>query len=255
MLTSFEQVRQWITDNGFKRWVLYKDFTKTEKIIDTTGLAVADIPEKIAMTEKYLRWNGGHAYAAGATSNAASDLNVVTEIQLADAAPAQVQQQPTAGIGMQPQDIGAIEERLRKQIKAEIAQEQYEKERAEFEKERKEFEKDKQSVIGHLVEYFAPYMPLLNSAGQRRLVAGTPADTDKPVHAQPIMVDEKPEEQETQEPSAWDDFTEEEADELIGLMARFKKIEPDYMKLLTSVVEMAERGDSTYTMAKGFLVK
>ena len=254
MLTSFEQVRQWITDNGFKRWVLYKDFTKTEKIIDTNGLSVADIPEKIAMTEKYLRWAGGHAYAAGATSNATSDLNVVTEIQLADAQPVQMQQ-PTAGIGMQPQDIGAIEERLRKQIKAEIAQEQYEKERAEFEKERKEFEKDKQSAMGLLVGYLAPYIPVLNSARQGRLVAGTPADTDKPIHAQPIIAQEQEPEQEQEEPSVWDEFTEEEAEEVITLMARFKKVEPDYIKLLTSVVEMAESGNPMYATAKGFLCK
>lgn len=250
MLTSFEQVRQWVIDNGFKRWVLYKDFTKTEKIIDTAGLTVADIPEKIAMTEKYLRWAGGHAYAAGATSNATSDLNVVCEIRLADEAPAQ---QPTAGIGFSTQDIGAIEERLRKQIKAEIAQEQYEKERAEFEKERKEFEKEKQSTMGLLVGYLAPYIPVLNSAKQGRLVAGTPADTDKPIHAQPIIAEEQEPEQE--EPSVWDEFTEEEAEEMAALMARFKKVEPDYIKLLTSVVEMAESGNPMYATAKGFLCK
>ena len=38
-------------------------------------------------------------------------------------------------------------------------------------------------------------------------------------------------------------------------MARLKKVEPNYLALLESVVEMAESGDATYKMAKGFLLK
>ena len=237
MLTSFNQVAEWITDNGFKRWVLYRDYSRTEKIVDSANFP-SDIPDKLAMTEKYLRLNGGHAYAAAATSNAASDLNTIIEIQLTDVQP--LNAQPAAGIGS-PQDIGQIEERLRKQIKAEIAQEKYEQERKDFEAEKKEFEQEKQSVIGLIVQQVAPYIPMLS--GQRRMVAGV--DTEEPVHAQPIIPTE------TQE----DPFTEEEEDRMYDLMVRFKKSEPQYLDLLESVVVMAEKNDPMYGTAKGFLLK
>ena len=255
MLTSIEEVKEWITDNGFKRWVLYKDFTKSEKIIDSNGFPVADMADKLAMTEKYLRRMGGRAYAAGATSNATSDLNIVAEIRLDEA---QAQAQGASGVGGYP-NIGELRseltETITKQLRAEMQMEDMKRREKDLEQREKDFNEKQNSVIGALVGIFSPYIPVLNSMHGKRMVAGTPADAAAPVHVQPIIPEEPGETQEQQPASPWDDFTEEEADELIGLIARFKKIEPDYMKLLASVVEMAERGDSTYTMAKGFLVK
>ena len=252
MLTSFSQVAEWIKDNGFKRWVLYFDYSHTQKMVDSASFQ-SELPDKIAMTEKYLRLNGGHAYAAGGPTAAASDLNTFIEISLNDAPGAQ---QPTAGVGM-TQDIGAIEERLRKQIKAEIAQERYEQERKEFEAEKKEFEAEKQSVIGLIVGQIAPYIPVLNSAMNKRMVAGI--DTQEPVHAQPIVADDPKDDPENpedvQEASAWDNFTEEEGEEIGKLMAEFKSVEPQYLDLLRSVVKMAKSGDVMYKTAKGFLLK
>ena len=75
MLTTIEQLREWVTDNGLKRWVLYKDYGRTEKINDSGAFPVSDIEDKLAMTEKYLRMAGGHAYAAGGTSGSKADLD------------------------------------------------------------------------------------------------------------------------------------------------------------------------------------
>ena len=94
MLTTFEQVREWINDNGFERWVLYRDRARTEKILDSQSFP-SDREDKLAMTEKYLRLAGGSAYAAGSTNKAAADLNTTCEIRLSEAAPA-----PAAGVGM-----------------------------------------------------------------------------------------------------------------------------------------------------------
>ena len=252
MLTSFEQVRDWIIDNGFKRWALWRDRSKQELIIDSAGFAVADLEDKIAMTEKYLRFAGGNAYAAGSVTGSQEKLNVVTEIRLSDT------QQPVNGV-QNTQDIVAIgqamEERIRKQLKAEIEAEQYEKEKREFEAEKKEFEEQRNGVIGALVGYVAPYLPIIkNLQGAGRMVAGI--DADEPVHAkriQPIIATDPEQPEQQQEP---DVFTDEESEELFDLMARFKKAEPEnWLKMLRTVVDMAESGDQTYTMAKGFLIK
>ena len=246
MLTTIEQVREWITDNGFKRWVLYRDYGRTEKILDSAGLAVADMPDKLAMTEKYLRLAGGHAYAAGSITNAANDLTFIAEIQLTE------QQAPAAGVGFTPQPIDEdkVAARIEAKIRAEYEKKEYERLRKELDDDRKRFEDEKASAMGALAHYFAPIGQAL--LGSRRMVAGV--DTERPVHAAPIVAEEHAEEPDDEKQEE-EIFTEEESDKLFELMARFKKAEPDYLKLITRVVEMAESGDGTYTMAKGLLLK
>lgn len=251
MLTTWDQVQEWITENGFKRWVLYRDSSRNEKIIDSNAFTVSDTADKLAMTEKYLRLAGGRAYAAGAASGAQADLNVTTEIRLQDD-----QAQPTNGIGGE-MSIGeltrSITESVTKQIRAEMEAQKYKEERAAFEKEKKEFEEEKKSTIGALVHYFAPIGQQLLQKHMLPRVAGV--DADEPVHAAPIVADrpdDAPAEKEEENESP---FTDEEEAKIFDLMCRFKKIEPDYLSLLESVIKMAESGDTTYTMAKSFLVK
>lgn len=250
MLTTWDQVQEWITENGFKRWVLYKDSSRNEKIIDSAAFTVSDQADKLAMTEKYLRLAGGRAYAAGAVSGSQNDLNVTTEIRLQEE-----QAQPTNGIGGE-MNIGeltrSITESVTKQIRAEMEAQKYKDERAAFEKEKAEFEEEKKSTIGALVHYFAPIGQQLMQRHMMPRVAGV--DAEEPVHAAPIVVD-KPEDAPEHEEQNESPFTDEEEAKIFDLMCRFKKIEPDYLSLLESVVKMAESGDATYTMAKGFLVK
>lgn len=242
MLTTIEQVREWILDNNFKRWILYRDYGRTEKILDSAGFN-SEMPDKLAMTEKYLRLSGGHAYAAAGTTNAANDLTTVAEIQIAEAAPAQA-----SGVGFvqQPIDEDKIAERIEAKLRAEYERKEYERLRKELDEDKRRFEDEKASAMGALAHYFAPIGQAL--LGQRRMVAGV--DANEPVHAAPIIPETEDDQEQEQSP-----FTDEEADQLFALMARFKKAEPDYLKLITRVVEMAESGDGTYTMAKGFLLK
>lgn len=250
MLTSFEQVREWITDNGFKRWVLYKDRTRTEKILDSAAFP-SDIEDKLEMTEKYLRLAGGNAYAAGANGNATSDLTTTCEIRLSDA---YQQLNPTAGVcGATGIGEAQLRESIKRELQAEWDKREYERLRKELDRERKEFDAEKSSAIGLLTNYLAPIGKALL---QKRMVAGI--DTEEPVVADPVqpIVPKEPEEpEEPQDKEEQSPFTDEEADKLFALMARFKKSEPQYLELIEAVVKMAEAGDSTYTMAKGVLLK
>lgn len=260
MLTSWDQVRAWIDDNNFKRWILYKDNTKIDKILDSSCFAVSDRDDKIAMTEKYLRMAGGRAFACG-YANAGKEDATIAEIRLTEEA--------TAGVGgsqQQPFNIGELRESITREIRAQIKNEQYEQEKAAFEKAKKEFEDEKQSALGAIIHYFAPIGQLMlqkRMGMPLRQVAGV--DADGQVHAKPIVVDREPETQEpeTQEPqeqetqeqeaSVWDVFTDEEGDKIGALMAKWKKADPDYLSLLESVVTMAVNGDENYTLAKRFL--
>lgn len=253
MLSTFEQVKDWIIENGFKRWVLYKDYSKSEKIIDSANFTVSDIPDKLAMTEKYLRLAGGHAYAAGSTTNAASDLNTTCEIRL--------ETQGTRGVGgADAINIGELRDSITREIRATIELENLKKREADVARREKELDADRQSAMGALIHYFAPIGQQLIQRGMMRNVAGV--DSEEPVHVQPIHVDqpeEKTKEDETEEVERKEQeqnpFTDEEADELFKLMAEFKAVEPDYIKMIRKVVNMAKTNDPMYGVAKNFLVQ
>lgn len=248
MLTTFDQVQDWIKDNGFKRWVLYKDASKSEKILDSAAFPVSDWADKVAMTEKYLRLAGGRAYAAGGTGGGQGDLNVTCEIRLQDT-------QPTSGNGGEQLSIGeltrTITESVTKQVRAEMEAQKYKDEKAAFEKEKEAFEQEKQTALGALIHYFAPIGQQLMQKHMIPKVAGI--DAEEPVHVAQMMPIEKEEPNGGQEEQ--EDFTDDESQEIYALLVRFKKVEPDYLIMLRKVVAMAESGDATYTMAKGFLVK
>lgn len=255
MFTKWDQVEAWIKDNGFKRWILYKDSTKTEKIIDSGAFTVSDIADKLAMTEKYLRIAGGRAIANGFATNGVADPTVC-EIRLED-------EQGTSGISnMQPYDIGALRremrDELRNEMKAQFELEALRKREADVERREKELDAERQSALGAIIHCFAPIGQQIIQNKMMRNVAGV--DTEEPITVQPIHVQrpEQPEQQPTgtiDSPNEVEEapFTDEETDEIFELMKQWKSVDPDYLALLQKIVSMAASGDSNYALAKKFI--
>lgn len=258
MFTRWDQIEDWIRDNGFKHWAFYKenpdgkDRLANNRILDSNHYG-DDYEDKIAMTRKYLEQYGAKAWGVGWRLPNGTQEGLVCEVVLSGGYPGAA----PAGVGqsVQPLDIQGFKDEIRESIRREMQMENFERERKEFEQERKEFREMESGVWGLIVQKIG--MPLLATMQQKRMVAGV--DADAPVHAdpvQPIIPNNAPEQhedpEETQEPEV---FTDEESDKLFDLMKRFKAVEPDYMRLLEAVVTMAENGDITYTTAKGFLVK
>ena len=254
MLTTFEQVREWITDNGFKRWILYRDRSRTEKLLDSNAYP-SNMENKLAMTEKYLRWNGGNAYAAAGMTVAASDLNTVCEIRLADGGT-----QGTQGVGGNNPSITEIEAMVEKKVRAEIAAEDFRRREKDLEKREREFKEQQNGVIGAIVNLCAPYLPLLNQVSGMRKVAGI--DAEQPITAEavkPISVEEpqEPEFADPEQPAETEEHIIPEADEekWYALVERFVKAEPDALQMFEAVVKMAESKDPMYGTAKSFLMR
>ena len=249
MFTTFDQVRDWITDNSFKRWIFYRDSSCKEKIIDSKAFAVSDQADKLAMTEKYLRMAGGTAYGHGFADNGSdAERATVCTIRLEDV-------QPASGIGQQPMypqiNIGEIEERTRKIVIAELREADYQKRLKDVEEREKKLDEEKQSALGAIVHYFAP---LGQQIMQNKLIRKTAGiDATEPVHANPIqpIVTDKPE-NEPEEAEEYP-FTDEEDEKITTLVAAWKKADPDYLIYLEKIVQMCVAGDSKYTMAKSFL--
>ena len=266
MFTNFEQIESWIKDNNFAHWIITRNKPDEEKkndIIVDSNFYTGDDADKIAMTKKYLVLNGGRGYAVGFRTPNTTVGGVVAEIRLED------ETQPTQGIGMQqniqPLNIGEIEDRVRKQVMSEIREQDYQKRLGELERREKEFDAEKQSALGAFVHMISPVAKVMMERKLLPKVAGI--DADAPVEVAPMRVrrdhpeHEEPEtpqvdaaeEAETQTPDQPEVFTDEEADALYSLCARWKAVEPDYIGFLTKIVEMAESGDAKYTMAKSFL--
>lgn len=224
-----------------------------DKILDSKFWD-GDLDQKLDLTRKYLEQSSRTVYGVAYQSETATTGGCICEFR--NSAPAQPQQQISAlpVAAPQPLDEAAIANRVRKQIEAEYKEKQLAEREKKLAEEEKEFNRYKSSMIGTLVEYFKPVIDAKFAVNGLRKVAGTPGvDANEDVEAARIVA---PESQEPQEPEQEQSpFTDEEADELFSLMAEFKKVEPRYLDLIRSVVEMAKAGDSTYVMAKQFLLK
>lgn len=259
MFTKWQQVENWIRDNGLSSWRFSYDRTGTQTSADgeekqtrSNRLAVlsdafpGDLEEKIALTKRrLLDENNQTLYGYGKRGKENTGL-MYCEVRLVD----EFQQpgaQPVSSVPATPAfNEEQMIERIRKEVRLEYENQRYQDEKKAFEQEKKAFEQEKSSAIGALVHYMAPVLAAIS--GQKR-VAGV--DAEAPVHAAPIHAVE-PEITDAMEDQI---FTDTESDKLFELMARFKAVEPQYLKLIENVVVMAEKGDPTYNMAKNFLVK
>lgn len=254
MFTKWSQVENWIRDNGLTSWRFSYDKTGTqttadgeEKQVRSNRLAIlsdafpGDLEEKIVLTKRRLvDENNQVLYGYGKRGKENTGL-MYCEVRLVE----EVQQPGTQAVSSVPQypvfDEQKMMAKIRREVQLEYENQRYQEERKAFEKERKAFEDEKKSAIGALVQFMSPVVGALMGKG----VAGV--DASAPVDAAPINpVVESVEEVEV--------FTDVEQEKLFDLMARFKAVEPRYLELIERVVTMAENGDKTYDMAKGFLL-
>lgn len=258
MFTKWQQVENWIRDNGLSSWRFCYDRTGVqptddggEKQTRSNRVAVlsdafpGELEEKIALTRRRLTDEVNQTLYGYGKRGKENTGQMYCEVRLVD----ELQQpgtQPVASVPTPVFDEEKIVERVRREVRLEYENQRYQEERKNFEEAKKEFEREKSSAIGLLVHHLSPVF----SAMAQKRVAGL--DADRPVHAAPVHA--IPQEQEIDEQVVDELFTDEEADKLFTLMAEFKEVEPRYMELIERVVTMAKQGDSTYEMAKKFLL-
>lgn len=252
MFNNWNQVEDWVRDNHLDRWIFTlsdRNNARSEggmpndKIVDSEYYGDT-LEDKLAITKKRLEECGRRVYGQGWVGKKLTD-GMCCEVMLQP-----TQFVPQQQIGMpqsEPFNKEAFAKELRAQWEADMKLQRYEDERKQFEREKKEFEHEKHSAVGLLIGYLKPVLGAMTS----RNVAGVDAPGTVPA-ARIVPVEEQASEQVEMEHEV---FTDEEADRLFALMERFKKVEPQYMELIESVVTMAEQGDQTYTMARGFLIK
>ena len=256
MFNKWQQVEDWITDNRFKRWIFYKndpeknDDRCNNKIIDSKFWSEETPDEKLRLTRKYLEQWGGRAYGLAFQNESATSGGAQCVVYIEAAQPAQqpIQQAPVAGMSIGATDVEQLKQQIREQVQTEFEKREYEKQRKELDEEKREFERDKNSAIGLMVGYLKP---VISALGQKR-VAGLDAEED--VRAERVAPIAPKQEQPDEVDVEQSVFTEEESEELYALMAQFKQVEPEYLRLLKAVVKLAETGDKNYQMARMMLL-
>lgn len=255
-LKNWGEVQQWMLDNSIVRWNASRDKSADNSFVFSYNKDKSPDENMLIFESALKRFAGDVLYLVGWRTEAAKtggfSAMVLYEDQQRHAQPSPV---PTTGIGSTI-DLETLKSDLRREIKNEFDQDRLTRERKEFEEAKRDFEQKQNGVMGLLVNYLAPVAQQL--AGKLQplpRVAGLDATG---VETEPIRVKHAQETTETPEdPGAVEQevFTDEEADQLFELLARFKKVEPQYMQLIESVVQLAEAKDATYNMAKGFLLK
>lgn len=264
MFTKWSQVENWIRDNGLTSWRFSYDKTGTqttadgeEKQVRSNRLAIlsdafpGDLEEKIALTKRRLvDENNQVLYGYGKRGKENTGL-MYCEVRLVD----ELQQPGAQAVSSVPQypafDEDKMMAKIRREVQLEYENQRYQDERKAFEKEKKEFEAEKKSAIGAVVHFMSPVLAALSG----KQIAGV--DASAPVQAAPIHAVEDPAdhaEVDTTGETEDEIFSADEQEQLFDLMIRFKAVEPRYLELIEKVVTMAETGDSTYDMAKRFLL-
>lgn len=251
VFTRIDQVFDWIEDNKLTVWRFTRDRTEGSNEVIVNSETWESMPEKLEMTRKRLETvRGMHLYGVGKRNATTPKGNLVCEVCLESVGAIQsmIGSAPIAAAPVV--DEAAVEARIRKQIELDYERKEYENKRKQLDEELKEFRKDKESLVGLAIGYLKPLIGVL---GAKTNIAGVDAQNvvAEPIHSQTATETEAEEVGTVEE----DIFSEEESDKMYDLMCRFKKVELQYLELLEKVVTLAESGDATYTMAKGFLIK
>lgn len=255
MINNVENLINFIKLNNIGEWQLRSAKQNDPNSYVFKSDATQDRDLEMQRMEKILSFgNYQRLYFSGKPTGGGKTGNYSETLELA---PSPTEQHPI------PQTIGYTPDDLERRIQQAIEHNNFEWEKRQFDQDKKdfkaaqkEFEEQKQGIFGILVEKAAPIvMPYIQGLLQKRNPMAAVAGTPDTVTVPPIKVadhEEVPEENKKQEESS---FTDEESDKLFSLMERFKKVEPDFLALIESVVVMAEQGDQMYTMAKGILLK
>lgn len=257
VITTWEEFKLWLNDNSIVNWKISASRTPQNNELRFSYNDEKSFEENMDICRRRLECEAGRIlYATGWRTAKATGGGFSCDIQFIapqyaeqPVQPAQAATVPTPVAGPAI-DMDAIRREITLQVKNEYKEMELARREKELEAREKEYRDTQSGVMGLLTQYFAP---VAQAFMQRKMpaVAGVQQLTEQqPVTAQPIHAAQE----ETEEPQE-SPFTDEESDELFYLMQRFNAVEPDYLKLIRSVVEMAEKQDPTYNMAKGFLIK
>ena len=250
-ITTFDQFREWVEDNKIVTWKISASTAKQNNDLRFYYDDDKTMEENLFVCRRRLEMEvGRRLYATGWRTKNATGGGFGCEIMIGGESSFAPQQVSGAGSGFSREEL--IRD-VTQQVTNQFERERLKAKEKEIDEKIKQYESDKQGVMGLLVNYLAP---VAQKVLHLPSVAGVPVENGEDVAVEkivPVEHDSITEEPEV-EPTDTEDFTDEESERLRCLMLRFKAVEPEYLTMIERVVSMAEDGDSTYAMAKKFLL-
>ena len=246
---GIDKVIEWLNLNNIDTWAIStsKDRAASNYVFRSReGVPVAD--EQVRMRETLALSSNNHLYIYGKAGSKGNSANFSEEFSN------NVQnhiQQPMSVNGIAGYDQSSIATMVANAVEKErMAWERKEldREREEVRQAKKEYEEQQSSVLGLLIQKAAPFVQSIMGVQQPSLAVGSVADEVKaePIkarRAEPTHTEDV--EQETEEVTevSEDVFTDEESDELFAIVERWKNADPQYLSVITRIVEFAESGE------------
>ena len=247
-------------DNGIQRWSI----SRTQATQDNNNVFVydkdkSDEENKLICERALARFAGDVLYIVGWRTKEAKTGGFSAMI-LYEKAGSVAQPAPQVGglygVGGSI-DIAGLTADIEKRIGNRYEKERLERLEKELREEKRDLEAQKNSAMGILAQTLAPFaQKLAGKLAPMRNVAGTPLDAEEDVTAARIHTRREAAGEEPEQPDEVEIFCEEdEYNRMMATMERFAAVEPQWLDLLEAVTRLAEANDSSYTMAKQFLLK
>lgn len=245
---GIDKVIEWLNLNNIDTWAIStsKDRAASNYVFRSReGVPVAD--EQVRMRETLALSSNNHLYIYGKAGSKGNSANFSEEFSN-NVQPQQIQQ-PMSMNGIAGYDQSSIATMVANAVEKErMAWERKEldREREEVRQAKKEYEEQQSSVLGLLIQKAAPFVQSIMGVQTPSLAVGSVANeiTADPIKARRAEPTEDVE-QETEEVTevSEDVFTDEESDELFAIVERWKNADPNYLQVITRIVEFAESGE------------
>lgn len=249
-MTTFDKIPELLRANDCKYWHI-----RTKKDANSYVFKYDDsrsFDDNIARMQEIMRLYYGSYFILEGKENAASNKGSFCFEFSNEGAPAvgamMQMPQPTSS-GLSELDIAARIKNAVDEVKLDFANKDLERRERELAEKEKEFRAEKESTIGIIVDRIGKVIPKIFP---QVAVAGMPGE-EVPV---PASVAKQPQhdEEAIEIATVENDEQDEATAELESLLERFAAVEPEWLPLLRRMVEMAESRDTTYNMARNFLL-
>lgn len=248
-MTTFDKIPELLRANDCKYWHI-----RTKKDANSYVFKYDDsrsFDDNIARMQEIMRLYHGSYFILEGKENAASNKGSFCFEFSNEGAPAvgsmmQMQMPQPASSGMNEIDVEARIKNAVDAVELKFRTQDLERRERELAEKEKEYRAEKASTIGIIVDRIGKVIPKIFP---QVAVAGMPGE-EVPVPASVAKTD-------TIDAEDAEIATEEQdaaTAELESLLERFAAVEPEWLPLLRRMVEMAEAQDSTYTMARNFLL-
>ncbi len=243
MIANIEKVIEWLDVNGLEHWQVSTTTGDNSKVFETQEDETKE--DKISRFRRVMDYCTGNRFIIVAGRNGKTGRGLFKEEfkNLPEGSAPTISGAPTAqtpGVGYVA--IGELDRRLaeeRQRILQDVKIERLEAENKELRDE----VTAKDDVAHRFMEKLNPYIGTIAGSLVGKMVPQAPMVGVAGLESSPVQSEVDNSDLNTDETR------------LMNAIQRWSAVEPDMIKIIETLADMAEKGDNMYSMAKGMLIK